>query len=212
MKVIRFMGDSTTYGSTTFPGTGYIQAPDNPPAEALRLLKKQFGESAVQVYNDAIPGSSIVDWWAGAPTSATNPGMPSFTNRMNMADYLYMDIGVFEIGINDAAPTPPKQQTTVNDFEWYLCRIYEQFVAHGKTLVLSTPSPITHPNYPALDALQAKVKSFAAARGILLIDHYAMINSIPNWRDLLVDPAHLRNVLYALKGAHAAARLHTLIN
>ena len=208
MKTIRWMGDSTTIGATKLPDESWVVAPDNTVYTATRLLKAKFGESAVVSYNDGTSSSTIADWYSGSPATPTKPEMPSMAARFATPEYQIMDIGVLEIGINDAT-----KSTNAIDFGWYLQKIKETFEAHGKILVICTPNPINHPNLPELANIQVAIERFASWFKVPLIDYYRVIYDYqPNWRNLMADNGHPGNILYCVKGSLAAGVLDALMS
>jgi acyl-CoA thioesterase-1 len=203
-------GDSTMQGienlSPTHANANYITTPNSAPVDLQADLRTQFG-NAVTVENHGVAGTTACERVNGTPGYAALSS--SLTN-----DPAQIVIGNW--AINDANATGNE---SVTQYQQCLEQFVDTVRAAGKTPVLEEPNPVvgstTYPTDPTIfDALPnyvAVMDSVAQEKGVLLIQQYAYIQSLPNWQSMLTDGVHPDDALYAIKARQESQFLAPLI-
>ena len=205
-------GDSTMAGVQnfvgTFAGASYSFTENGPTAVLQAELRSTF-DNTVTVENRGVGGSSVCQRIIGDPARY----------KETLAVSLASDKAQIVIGnwaINDA-----DSHMSESPSQYQQC--LEQFVdivrASGKTPVLEEPNPVLgavyYPAEPgAYDSLPnyvAIMNAVAQEKGVLLIQQYNFIQSLPNWKSMLTDGVHPTDALYKIKADREASALTPLV-
>jgi lysophospholipase L1-like esterase len=206
---IEMIGDSTMVGATypngpcgASPTTGIcdpstqVTTPDNAPANMAQIL--QQAGAPVTVTNAAISGTAIVD---------LINGKNGYAPWAQMLPTINARVIVLNFGINDTQ----RADETPSQYSAYLTQWIASVRAAGKVPVLEEPNPVCRVGYETLPDYVAQMDAVAAQQGVLLIQQYAHIQSLPDWQGMMSDCVHPRPALYEIKGQREAAILAPLI-
>jgi acyl-CoA thioesterase-1 len=190
---INAQGDSTMWGYVA----PHTQATPTAPGKLESLLQARFG-ARVTVNNNGRPGSRIDERISGGNTYYTEP----------LVLYLTKDTSQIVIGnwaINDAA------FATLDDYKKHLNEFITDVQQAGKIAVLEEPNPICAESTAQPDNFVIAMREVSAARGVLLIEQYDYIKSLPNWKSMMTDCLHPGAALYAIKGQREYDALAPLV-
>lgn len=164
------------------------------PAEMQNQLTAALG-AGITVENNGVPGSYLRQSLDGTGTYS----VPFATRLANDPAQIVIE----NSAINDW-PLRTTAQYAADLTEWI-----NDVRAAGKIPVLEEPNPI----YPwtGLDAYVPVMDQVAQQQGVLLIQQYDYIKSLPNWQATIPDGLHPNQALYTIKGDREAAQIKALV-
>jgi hypothetical protein len=186
---IAMYGDSTVWGSTTWPDGSWGQNPHNEPVTLGWLLAQALGEGKVVVENHGIGGINCGDLLYGKGLVKTK-----WDDEMASSD---ADIVTFNPAINDAFVPG------LTDQDFIFC--YSQLTAiaknHGKTVVIMTPNPINNTHNATIWSLVNDERYVAQQEQVFIVDQWTTIMNTYPWQQHLPDNIHPDTDLYEYKAS-----------
>jgi acyl-CoA thioesterase I len=174
-------------------GDKYVVMSVNPPA----LL----GEAFCQKYGGRVAVTSHGN--RGGTTSSLLLGGERYTERSWDSEMAQSkaDMVVINTAINDAYFIGTKHfpnERFVSQYE-ELVRVAK---AQGKIVILESGNPMDNPHNTALWSITHIQHFVAQHTGVMLIDQFNDIQSVPTWRSLLSDGIHPGEMMYRLKASN----------
>ncbi|HIE4429965.1 TPA: SGNH/GDSL hydrolase family protein [Burkholderia multivorans] len=184
------------YGwSMTSPGQLTPVAQPAPTIMQAELVQSLGGQ--ITVTNNGIGGTTAPESLNGlTPFSA-----PLATRLASIRP----NIVIVNYGINDAG------RETTDDYQQALVGIVAAIRGAGAVPVLEEPNPVCKGPGPQLDAYVGAMRTVAQQYGVLLIQQYDYIKSLPDWQSMLPDCVHPNQDLYRIKGDREAQQLAGLV-
>jgi acyl-CoA thioesterase-1 len=201
LPIIAMYGDSTTYG-TVFLNGAYSVTANSEPSVLGSLLPGAIIE------NHGGGGSTSFDLLNGAGTGRTpQEWLPN--NWWQEMAASKADIVTINLGMNDAF------YTDENFFKQAITDLVTIARNAGKTVIVETPNPLagyyTEPWRDRVAAYAAEAAAAARAAGATVVDQWAGVQKMPEWRSHLPDGIHPDDAMYAFKADLAAAALAPLV-
>ncbi|KXU87563.1 G-D-S-L family lipolytic protein [Paraburkholderia monticola] len=189
--LIEAYGDSTTLGITCADGHCGPQA-RNAVTGLQQALQAHDGER-VQVMNYGVGGTMAAQLRDGTGNRRAGPtaGLP-WRERLTAspARIVLINYGINEVMQNQTPAQFYAAETT-------LVQIAREL---GKEPVLQTSNPMPDKRLNAkLAEMVAMTRRVAAEQRVPLVDQYAYVSSLPDWKALMSDGAHPKPELYRLK-------------
>ncbi|MGF6772428.1 acyl-CoA thioesterase-1 [Paraburkholderia sp. GAS199] len=188
---IEAYGDSTTLGITC--SNGHCGPQDQNAVTYLRdALQARYGER-VQVANDGVGGTMASQLRDGTGNRRAGPtaGLP-WQERLAASS---ARIVLINYGINEVM-----QNQTPEQFYAAETTLVKTARAQGKLPVLQTSNPMPDNRLNArLAAMVAMTRRVAVEQNVPLVDQFAYVSSVPDWKSLMSDGAHPKPELYRLK-------------
>jgi lysophospholipase L1-like esterase len=184
-------GDSTTLGITCSDGHCGPQA-QNAVAFLQDELQARHGER-VRVTNYGVGGTMATQLRDGTGNRRAGPsaGLP-WQERLAASP---AQIVLINYGINEVM-----QNQTPEAFYAAETALVKTARALGKEPVLQTSNPMPDGRLNArLAAMVAMTRRVAAEQQVPLVDQFAYISNLPDWKTLMSDGAHPKPGLYRLK-------------
>ncbi|RZF27575.1 SGNH/GDSL hydrolase family protein [Paraburkholderia sp. UYCP14C] len=189
--LIEAYGDSTTLGITCSDGHCAPQA-GNAVTYLQQALQAHDGER-VRVANYGVGGTMAWQLRDGTGNRRAGPtaGLP-WRERLAASP---ARIVLINYGINEVM-----QNQTPAQFYAAETSLVETARALGKQPVLQTSNPMPDNRLNArLAEMVAMTRRVAAEQQVPLVDQYAYVSSLPDWKLLMSDGAHPKPALYRLK-------------
>ncbi|MFP3564643.1 SGNH/GDSL hydrolase family protein [Paraburkholderia sp. SIMBA_030] len=186
--LIEAYGDSTTLGISCSGGHCGPQA-QNAVTYLQDALQATHGER-VQVTNDGVGGTMAAQLRDGTPRGRT-AALP-WQERLaaSRAQIVLINYGINEVMRNQTPEQFYEAETT----------LVKTARALGKLPVLQTSNPMPDNRLNArLAAMVAMTRRVAAEQQVPLVDQFAYISGLPDWKMLMSDGAHPKPDLYRLK-------------
>ncbi len=189
--LIEAYGDSTTLGITCSDGHCGPQA-RNAVSYLQDELQARHGER-VQVTNYGVGGTTATQLRDGTGNRRAGPtaGLP-WQERLTAspAQIVLINYGINEVMHNQTPEQFYTAETT----------LVQTARALGKQPVLQTANPMPDNRLNArLAAMVAMTRRVAAEQQVPLVDQFAYVSSLPEWKTLMSDGAHPKPDLYRLK-------------
>ncbi|MBC8748225.1 acyl-CoA thioesterase-1 [Paraburkholderia sp. WC7.3g] len=184
-------GDSTTLGITCSDGHCAAQA-RNAVTYLQQALYEHDGER-VRVTNYGVGGTMATQLRDGTGNRRAGPtaGLP-WRERLGAS---HARIVLINYGINEVM-----QNQTPEQFYAAETTLVQTARALGKEPVLQTSNPMPDNRLNTrLAAMVAMTRRVAAEQQVPLVDQYAYVSSLPDWKTLMSDGAHPKPELYRLK-------------
>jgi lysophospholipase L1-like esterase len=184
-------GDSTTLGITCSDGHCGAQA-QNAVAYLQDELQSHYGER-VHVTNYGVGGTMASQLRDGTGNRRSGPGagLP-WPERLAASS---AQIVLINYGINEVM-----QNQTPEQFYAAETTLVKTARALGKKPVLQTSNPMPDNRLNArLATMVAMTRRVAAEQQVPLVDQFAYISNLPDWKTLMSDGAHPKPGLYRLK-------------
>ncbi len=184
-------GDSTTLGITCSDGHCGPQ-PQNAVAYLQDDLQMHHGER-VHVTNFGVGGTMATQLRDGTGNRRAGPtaGLP-WRERLAASP---AQIVLINYGINEVM-----QNQTPDQFYAAETELVKTARALGKQAVLQTSNPMPDNRLNArLAAMVAMTRRVAAEQQVPLVDQFAYVSGLPDWKTLMSDGAHPKPGLYRLK-------------
>jgi len=201
--VIDAYGDSTTLGISCSEGRCAPQA-QNAVAYLQDKLQMHFGER-VRVVNYGVGGTMATQLRDGTGNRRAGPtaGLP-WRERLAASP---AQIVLINYGINEVM-----QDQTPEQFYAAQSALVQTARALGKEPVLETSNPMPDNRLNArLASMVAVTRRVAAEQHVPLVDQFAYISSLPDWKTLMSDGAHPKPGLYRLKAEQDAEVVEPLV-
>jgi acyl-CoA thioesterase-1 len=196
--LIEAYGDSTTRGVSCSNGHCGLLA-QNAVTWLQDALRADLGER-VSVTNFGVPGAMAYQLRDGV----CRPRCAPWKTRVAQS---HAQIVMFNYGINDAV-----YDQTPDQFYRAETELVEAARAAGKLPVLETSNPLPDREMDAkLAALVDVTRRVAAQQRVPLVDQYAYIKGLPDWRSMMSDGEHPKPELYRLKAREAYEVLDPLV-
>lgn len=189
--LIEAYGDSTTLGITCSDGHCGPQS-RNAVSYLQDDLQARVGERVV-VTNYGVGGTMATQLRDGTGNRRAGPtaGLP-WQARLAASP---AQIVLINYGINEVM-----QNQTAEQFYAAETALVTSARALGKQPVLQTSNPMPDDRLNArLAAMVAMTRRVAAEQRVPLVDQYAYVSSLPDWKTLMSDGAHPKPDLYRLK-------------
>ncbi|WP_111930117.1 SGNH/GDSL hydrolase family protein [Paraburkholderia bryophila] len=189
--LIEAYGDSTTLGITCRDGHCGPQA-RNAVAYLQDDLQARVGER-VLVTNYGVGGTMATQLRDGTGNRRAGPtaGLP-WQARLAASP---AQIVLINYGINEVMHNQTPEQFYAAE-----TALVTSARALGKQPVLQTSNPMPDDRLNArLDAMVAMTRRVAAEQQVPLVDQYAYVSRLPDWKTLMSDGAHPKPDLYRLK-------------
>jgi acyl-CoA thioesterase I len=189
--LIEAYGDSTTLGITCSDGHCGPQA-QNAVAYLQEALQARYGDR-VRVTNYGVGGTMATQLRDGTGSRRAGPanGLP-WQERLaaSPAQIVLINYGINEMMHNQTPDEFYAAETT-------LVKTAREL---GKQPVLQTANPMPDNRLNArLAAMVEMTRRVAAEQQVPLVDQYAYVGSLPDWKTLMSDGAHPKPELYRLK-------------
>ncbi|WP_233801377.1 SGNH/GDSL hydrolase family protein [Paraburkholderia sp. HP33-1] len=184
-------GDSTTLGITC--GDGHCAPQTGNAVTYLQLALQAHDGERVRVTNYGVGGTMATQLRDGTGNRRAGPtaGLP-WRERLAASP---ARIVLINYGINEVM-----QNQTPEQFYTAETTLVETARALGKEPVLQTSNPMPDNRLNArLAAMVAMTRRVAAEQQVPLVDQYAYVSSLPDWKTLMSDGAHPKPDLYRLK-------------
>ena len=189
--LIEAYGDSTTLGISCNDGHCGPQA-QNAVAYLQDDLQARFGDR-VRVTNYGVGNTMATQLRDGTGNRRAGPtaGLP-WQERLAASP---AQIVLINYGINEVM-----QNQTPEQFYTAETTLVKTARARGKQPVLQTANPMPDNRLNArLATMVAMTRRVAAEQQVPLVDQFAYISSLPDWKTLMSDGAHPKPDLYRLK-------------
>jgi len=189
--LIEAYGDSTTLGITCSDGHCGPQA-QNAVAYLQDELQARHGER-VRVTNYGVGGTTATQLrdGTGSRRVRTPAGLP-WQERLTASP---AQIVLINYGINEVM-----RNQTPEQFYAAQTALVTTARALGKQPVLQTANPMPDNRLNArLATMVAMTRRVAAEQQVPLVDQFAYVSSLPDWKTLMSDGAHPKPELYRLK-------------
>lgn len=162
-----------------------------------RQLQAKLG-NMVTVQNTAKVGAT-----ASQSLNGTSPYAVPLATRLATDD---ARIVLGDYAVNDSIDTP------IETYQANLVAWISAVRAAGKTPVLEEPNPVCSSVVPNVLAFKSAMDAIASQQGVLLIQQYDYVMSLPNWQSMLqADCIHPTDALYQLKATREVAALEPLV-
>ncbi len=184
-------GDSTTLGITCSDGHCGPQA-QNAVSYLQDDLQARYGQR-VHVTNYGVGGTMATQLRDGTGNRRAGPtaGLP-WRERLVASS---AQIVLINYGINEVM-----QNQTPEQFYTAETTLVKTARALGKEPVLQTSNPMLDSRLNArLAAMVAMTRRVAAEQQVPLVDQFAYVSNLPDWKTLMSDGAHPKPGLYRLK-------------
>ncbi|CAE6703140.1 SGNH/GDSL hydrolase family protein [Paraburkholderia nemoris] len=184
-------GDSTTLGITCSEGHCGPQA-QNAVSYLQDELQARYGQK-VHVTNYGVGGTMASQLRDGTGNRRAGPtaGLP-WQERLAASS---AQIVLINYGINEVM-----QNQTPEQFYAAETTLVKTARALGKEPVLQTSNPMPDNRLNArLAAMVAMTRRVAAEQQVPLVDQFAYVSNLPDWKTLMSDGAHPKPGLYRLK-------------
>ncbi|MFM0433337.1 SGNH/GDSL hydrolase family protein [Paraburkholderia aspalathi] len=184
-------GDSTTLGITCSEGHCGPQ-PQNAVSYLQDELQARYGQK-VHVTNYGVGGTMASQLRDGTGNRRAGPtaGLP-WQERLAASS---AQIVLINYGINEVM-----QNQTPEQFYAAETTLVKTARALGKEPVLQTSNPMPDNHLNArLAAMVAMTRRVAAEQQVPLVDQFAYVSNLPDWKTLMSDGAHPKPGLYRLK-------------
>ncbi|MFM0071289.1 SGNH/GDSL hydrolase family protein [Paraburkholderia sediminicola] len=184
-------GDSTTLGVTCSEGHCGPQA-QNAVSYLQDELQARYGQK-VRVTNYGVGGTMASQLRDGTGNRRAGPtaGMP-WQERLAASS---AQIVLINYGINEVM-----QNQTPEQFYAAETTLVKTARALGKEPVLQTSNPMPDNRLNArLATMVAMTRRVAAEQQVPLVDQFAYVSNLPDWKTLMSDGAHPKPGLYRLK-------------
>ncbi|MFM0505232.1 SGNH/GDSL hydrolase family protein [Paraburkholderia caffeinilytica] len=184
-------GDSTTLGITCSNGRCGPQ-PQNAVSYLQDELQARYGQR-VRVTNYGVGGTTATQLRDGTGNRRAGPtaGLP-WQERLAASS---AQIVLINYGINEVM-----QNQTPEQFYAAETALVKTARALGKEPVLQTSNPMPDNRLNArLAAMVAMTRRVAAEQQVPLVDQFAAISNLPDWKTQMSDGAHPKPDLYRLK-------------
>jgi len=184
-------GDSTTLGITCSEGHCGPQ-PQNAVSYLQDELQARYGQK-VHVTNYGVGGTMASQLRDGTGNRRAGPtaGLP-WQERLAASS---AQIVLINYGINEVM-----QNQTPEQFYAAETTLVKTARALGKEPVLQTSNPMPDNRLNArLAAMVAMTRRVAAEQQVPLVDQFAYVSNLPDWKTLMSDGAHPKPGLYRLK-------------
>ncbi|EEA02531.1 lipolytic protein G-D-S-L family [Burkholderia sp. H160] len=184
-------GDSTTLGITCSDGHCAAQARN--AVTYLQLALQAHDGERVRVTNYGVGGTMAAQLRDGSGNRRAGPtaGLP-WRERLAASP---ARIVLINYGINEVI-----QNQTPEQFYAAETTLVQTARALGKEPVLQTSNPMPDNRLNAkLADMVAMTRRVAAEQQVPLVDQYAYVSSLPDWKTLMSDGAHPKPELYRLK-------------
>ncbi|MFM0180856.1 SGNH/GDSL hydrolase family protein [Paraburkholderia aspalathi] len=184
-------GDSTTLGITCSEGHCGPQA-QNAVSYLQDELQARYGQK-VHVTNYGVGGTMASQLRDGTGNRRAGPtaGLP-WQERLAASS---AQIVLINYGINEVM-----QNQTPEQFYAAETTLVKTARALGKEPVLQTSNPMPDNHLNArLAAMVAMTRRVAAEQQVPLVDQFAYVSNLPDWKTLMSDGAHPKPGLYRLK-------------
>jgi acyl-CoA thioesterase-1 len=186
--LVEAYGDSTTLGISCSEGH-CSPRPQNAVAYLQDALHGAYGER-VSVVNLGVGGTMAYQLRDGTDRAR---GLP-WAQKLAASD---AQIVTINYGINEVMHNQTPEQ-----FYEAETALVKTALALGKEPVLQTSNPMPDARLNArLAAMVAMTRRVAAEQHVPLVDQYAYIGALPDWRAMMSDGAHPKPELYRLKAA-----------
>ncbi|CAD6549675.1 SGNH/GDSL hydrolase family protein [Paraburkholderia sabiae] len=184
--LIEAYGDSTTLGISCSDGHCGPR-PDNAVTYLQEQLRAKYGERVV-VVNDGVGGTMATQLRDG-----TGPGRKGpWKDRLAASN---AQIVTINYGINEVMHNQTPEQFYQAETE-----LVKTAQALGKLPVLQTSNPMPDGRLNArLAEMVAMTRRVAAEQQVPLVDHYAQISAMADWKTHMSDGAHPKPELYRVK-------------
>ncbi|CAE6797596.1 hypothetical protein R69927_04401 [Paraburkholderia domus] len=184
-------GDSTTLGITCSDGHCGPQA-QNAVSYLQDELQARYGQR-VSVTNYGVGGTMATQLRDGTGNRRAGPtaGLP-WQERLaaSSAQIVLINYGINEVTHNQTPEQFYAAETT----------LVKTARALGKEPVLQTSNPMPDNRLNAkLAAMVAMTRRVAAEQQVPLVDQFAYVSNLPDWKTLMSDGAHPKPGLYRLK-------------
>ena len=184
-------GDSTTLGITCSEGHCGPQ-PQNAVSYLQDELQARYGQK-VHVTNYGVGGTMASQLRDGTGNRRAGPtaGLP-WQERLaaSSAQIVLINYGINEVMQNQTPELFYAAETT----------LVKTARALGKEPVLQTSNPMPDNHLNArLAAMVAMTRRVAAEQQVPLVDQFAYVSNLPDWKTLMSDGAHPKPGLYRLK-------------
>ena len=184
-------GDSTTLGITCSEGHCGPQ-PQNAVSYLQDELQARYGQK-VRVTNYGVGGTMASQLRDGTGNRRAGPtaGLP-WQERLaaSSAQIVLINYGINEVMQNQTPELFYAAETT----------LVKTARALGKEPVLQTSNPMPDNHLNArLAAMVAMTRRVAAEQQVPLVDQFAYVSNLPDWKTLMSDGAHPKPGLYRLK-------------
>ncbi|NML31238.1 SGNH/GDSL hydrolase family protein [Paraburkholderia antibiotica] len=189
--VIDAYGDSTTLGITCRDGHCGPQAQN--AVNGLQEALQTHDGSRVQVVNYGVGGTMATQLRDGTGNrrAGSTAGLP-WRERLAASP---AQIVLINYGINEVM-----QNQTPEQFYAAETTLVQTARALGKQPVLQTSNPMPDNRLNArLATMVAMTRRVAAEQQVPLVDQYAYVSGLPDWKTLMSDGAHPKPALYRLK-------------
>jgi lysophospholipase L1-like esterase len=184
-------GDSTTLGITCNDGHCGPQ-PQNAVSYLQEELNAHHGDR-VRVTNFGVGGTMAAQLRDGTGNRRAGPtaGLP-WRERLATSP---AQIVLINYGINEVMQNQTPEQFYAAETE-----LVKTARALGKQAVLQTSNPMPDNRLNArLAAMVTMTRRVAAEQQVPLVDQFAYVSSLPDWKTLMSDGAHPKPGLYRLK-------------
>nr|WP_276554107.1 SGNH/GDSL hydrolase family protein [Cupriavidus gilardii] len=187
------------WGYQTVNGQG-TQTAQNPPAIVQATLRDKYGPT-VTVLNHGIPSMTIVNRMDGTgdyrQTYAQE--LASTTAHVVVVNFALNDT-------NHMATEPPQR------YREYLERFVDESRLANRVVVLEEPNPTKSDDFNQYVALYVQVMNEVAhQRQVPIVRQFYYIQSLPNWKSLLIDTEHPGDELYQIKAQRQLAVLDPIV-
>lgn len=184
-------GDSTTLGITCSDGHCGPQA-QNAVSYLQDELQARYGQR-VRVTNYGVGGTMASQLRDGTGNRRAGPtaGLP-WQERLaaSSAQIVLINYGINEVMLNQTPEQFYAAETT----------LVKTARALGKQPVLQTSNPMPDNRLNArLAAMVGMTRRVAAEQQVPLVDQFAYVSNLPDWKTLMSDGAHPKPGLYRLK-------------
>ena len=184
--LIEAYGDSTTLGISCSDGRCGPRA-ENAVTYLQDALRAKYG-ARVSVVNDGVGGTMATQLRDGTGPGRNGP----WKDRLaaSNAQIVTINYGINEVMHNQ---TPEQFYQAETD-------LVKTAQALGKLPVLQTSNPMPDGRLNArLAAMAAMTRRVAAEQQVPLVDHYAQISAMADWKTHMSDGAHPKPELYRVK-------------
>ncbi|WP_225032926.1 SGNH/GDSL hydrolase family protein [Paraburkholderia sp. XV] len=184
--LIEAYGDSTTLGISCSDGRCGPRA-ENAVTYLQDALRAKYG-ARVSVVNDGVGGTMATQLRDGTGPGRNGP----WKDRLaaSNAQIVTINYGINEVMHNQ---TPEQFYQAETD-------LVKTAQALGKLPVLQTANPMPDGRLNArLAAMAAMTRRVAAEQQVPLVDHYAQISAMADWKTHMSDGAHPKPELYRVK-------------
>jgi acyl-CoA thioesterase I len=186
--LIEAYGDSTTLGISCSDGHCGPRA-ENAVTYLQDQLRAKYGERVV-VVNDGVGGTMATQLRDGTGPARERKGAWKDRLAASNAQIVTINYGINEVMHNQ---TPEQFYQAETD-------LVKTAQALGKLPVLQTSNPMPDARLNArLAEMVAMTRRVAAEQQVPLVDHYAQISAMADWKTQMSDGAHPKPDLYRVK-------------